>query len=485
MNIKFKKLLKLALATFFCITIPISNIANAYERGNINYEKEDLTSNDKATPSDGIAADLPEPPYTTSAASIVMDAETGQILYENNAYDKLYPASITKVLTALVALENGDYDSTITMSESAVFGIEEGSCNIALDVGEKISFEAAMYAMLLESANEASLAIAEQVSGTLEQFCTTMNQRAKELGCLNTHFTNSNGLHDENHYTTAYDMALITREAIKNKKFIEITSAMSYTIPATNKNSERTLNKETRMCLEWSDYYYPYCIGGKTGYTDQAGGTLVTWSEKNGMKLICVDMYTPSNAENYVNSTALLDYCFDNFEALNPFSGFSFSEDHKAQAVSCLDEYYGGEGEGTIELVADTSQNIYLPKDYKKSKLVTKINFNATDADKGEIGRLSVEYNNEECISIPIKYSGYIPDNASSDQISSDASKVEDVIADSDNNTKKKKHFNAATIIIILLLGAGIGLYLRVIYVRKQRELYRQKRNEMRNNNRF
>lgn len=499
------KLFAFALVAMLCVsttgyeTLAANNCKARYEADlgenqEASSEANADASNDSATATDtnaksttGIAADLPQAPSTTSIASIVIDAETGQVLYENNAHSVLYPASITKILTALVALEHGDYKSTITMSENAVWGIEEGSSCIGLQVGEKISFESAMYAMMLESANEAALAIAEQVSGSLESFCDLMNKEAAALGCENTHFTNSNGLHDDKHYTTAYDMALITKEALKNPTFIKLTTDLEYTVPATNLNGARPLYQENRMRLEASDYYYPACLGGKTGYTDQAGGTLVTWAEKNGMKLICVDMFTPSNAENYVNSSALFDYCFDNFEVVYPFSDFNFTDEHKAQAKGCLDAFYNITSENEIELTADTSQRVLLPKNYSADKLVKKLNFNATNADNNEIGRITLEYKGEECLSIPITYSNYsgLPDNSEVDNESGTSS---DTAVSSDATKKSKKKLSTTTIIaiiILLLAGAGIGLYLRVLYVRKQRELYKQKKEELRKRRRY
>lgn len=464
------------------------NIEAASEEDATSNQDASSASDSNAKPTTGIASDLPEAPWTSSVASIVIDAETGQVLYENNAHSVLYPASITKILTALVALENGDYNSTITMSENAVWGIEEGSSCIGLQVGEQISFESAMYAMMLESANEASWAIAEQVSGSLESFCDLMNKKAAELGCENTHFTNANGLHDDNHYTTAYDMALITREALKNPTFIKLTTDLEYTVPATNLNEARPLHQENRMRLEASDYYYPACLGGKTGYTDQAGGTLVTWAEKNGMKLICVDMFTPSNAENYIDSSALFDYCFDNFEVVYPFSDFNFTDEHKAQAKGCLDAFYNVSSEGDVELSADTDKRVLLPKNYSKDKLVKKLNFNATNADNNEIGRITLEYKDEECLSIPITYSNYSgkPDSSGIENESGNSGDTA-VSSDATNQKSKKKLSKTAITAIILLLvaGAGIGLYLRVLYVRRQRELYQQQKEELRRRHRY
>lgn len=473
---KFKKkffLIQTITAILFTILLMINTTVSTMARcGNIPYAAQ--KPSDKTDNTNGMAADLPDAPYTTSAASVVIDAKTGQVLYENNAYRRLYPASITKILTALVALEKGDYDSVITMSEAAVWGIEAGSSNIALDVGEQIRFEDAMYAMMIESANEASLGIAEQVSGSIEAFCDVMNKKAKDLGCMDTHFTNSNGLHDDNHYTTPYDMALITREAIKNPDFLKLASIMEYTIPPTNKNTERVLHQENRMLLDWSDYYYPYCKGGKTGFTDQAGGTLVTWSEKNGITLICVDMFTPSNVENYANSIALFDYCFNNFEQLTPLTDFTFSDEQKTQAESCLNEHYKSANTGMIELNTDTSISMMLPKGYDKDSIVKKLSFDAANADDGQIGKISIEYKGQECMSVPITYSGYV---------STQNTEATETFTNQNTDFKPKKNFLIRIIIILFLFGIA-GIYIRTRYVKRQRELYRLRREKLRQGNR-
>ena len=174
--------------------------------------------------------DITRAPDLVAKAAIVMDVSTGRILYEKNAYEAKYPASITKVLTTLIALEhNVNFDEVITMSDNAVWGIERDSTNIGLDVGEQVTVRDLIYATMVKSANECAYALAEHVAGDLESFANLMNAKVAELGCQNSHFVNSNGLHDDNHYTCAYDMAVITREALKSESFREIAGTLSYT----------------------------------------------------------------------------------------------------------------------------------------------------------------------------------------------------------------------------------------------------------------
>lgn len=261
----------------------------------------------------------PKAPSLISKASIVMDANTGVILYQNNANEKLYPASITKIMTALVALENSSLDEVVTFSNDAVYGIEKNSSNVGVYVGEQMTMEQCLYAMLLESANEVSTGIAEHIAGSVEAFTKLMNAKAKELGCKNTHFTNANGLHDDNHYTSAYDMALISQEAYKYSTFRTIISTKQFIVPSTNMREEPLyFNNHHEMMnpRKYLRYRYEYCTGGKTGYTDMAKNTLVSYATKDGVDLICVVMKSKNGQQpqNIFSDTIdLFDYVFNNF----------------------------------------------------------------------------------------------------------------------------------------------------------------------------
>ena len=262
----------------------------------------------------------------SSDAAILMDATTGEILYEKNSNKKEYPASITKIMTALLAFESGKMDETITFSHDAIFGIEPGSSHIALQEEEQITMEQAMYALLLRSANEAALGIAEQVDGSVEKFATHMTERAKELGCKNTNFVNPNGLHSENHYTTAYDMALIAKEALKFEDFKNIIQTTYYEIPPTNKQEEtRYLYGQHQMIKPPSIYVYEGCEGGKTGFTDEAQNTLVTYAKRNDTELIAV-VFQCKGAQHYEDTIKLFDYGFSQFKTVKLSSASEVSQ---------------------------------------------------------------------------------------------------------------------------------------------------------------
>ena len=252
-------------------------------------------------------------------AAILMDASTGQVLYSKNENNRLYPASITKLMTALIAIENKKPTDIITMSMEAVYSIEPGSSSIGLDIGEQINLDQGLHALLLTSANDAASGIAELCDEYIEDFAKHMTKRAKELGANNTNFTNPHGLHDENHYTTAYDMALISQEVIQQPYFQEIMQQKTYQIPPTNKTEEiRYLSQQHKLLNEKRDSYMyrEDVIAGKTGFTNEAGNTLVTVAKRGDIQLICVVL--KSNLANlYTDTNIILDYGFENFKSIS------------------------------------------------------------------------------------------------------------------------------------------------------------------------
>ena len=217
-----------------------------------------------------------------------MDLDSGTFLYSKNMDVTKYPASITKILTTLIAIEHSRPSEKVTFSENAVYGIEQGSSNIGIRLGENLTMEDCLYGMMLESANEVCVAVAEHISGSVDAFVELMNQKAASLGCTNTHFTNPNGLPDENHYTTAHDMALIAQAAYNNATFRKVCQTTTYCIGTTNKCGEKRWLSNHHKMLPDRDYTYEGCTGGKTGFTQVALNTLVTYAERDGRRLVCV-----------------------------------------------------------------------------------------------------------------------------------------------------------------------------------------------------
>ena len=261
----------------------------------------------------------PAGPAVWAESAVVMDMDSGTFLYSKNMDVVKYPASITKIMTTFLAIENSGPNERVTFSENAIYGIERNSSHIGIRVGEILSMKECWYGMMLESANEVCLAVAEHIGGSVDGFVELMNQKAAELGCTNTHFTNPNGLPDENHYTTAHDMALIAQAAYANKTFRQLCQTQYYCIPTTNVCGEKRWLSNHHKMLPEGIYAYEGCTGGKTGFTQAALNTLVTYAERDGRRLVCVSLRT-NGAQIYADTASLLDYGFQNFQNITVFS---------------------------------------------------------------------------------------------------------------------------------------------------------------------
>lgn len=301
------KRLRFMLCNLLLAVTCFSNILSVYATADTQVSTTNESTKEQTWPSG---------PDVDAQSAILMDINTGTILYEKNIHDELYPASTTKIMTTLLALENSSLDEIVTFSKNAVFSIEPGSSHIGITEGEQLTMEQCLYGIMLESANEVSNAVAEHVGGSIEGFTEMMNKKAAELGCQNTHFSNANGLPDETHYSSAYDLALIGRAAMHNETFRTITATTSYTIPPTNlQEAARPLSNHHKM-LPKRQHSYADCIGGKTGYTNVARQTLVTFAKRGDLELVCVIMKTESPSQ-YTETAKLFDWGFENFQILN------------------------------------------------------------------------------------------------------------------------------------------------------------------------
>lgn len=255
-------------------------------------------------------------PHIYSESGIVMDIDSGAILYAKNIDDKHYPASITKVMTALVALQNYKMDEIVKFTWDDIGFLEYGDAHIAIKEDEEVLMEDCMYGMLLASANEVSHAIGAHMEGGYEAFLAEMNRVSAEIGCINSHWMNTHGLHDPEHYTTVRDMAIIGSEVFQYEKFREITGTYQHIIPETAMTNEvRYVHQNHKMIREGHQHYYEYCVGGKTGYTDQALTTLVTFATKDDMNLVAVVMRTHGGGNNaYQDTREMLEYAFNHFQ---------------------------------------------------------------------------------------------------------------------------------------------------------------------------
>ena len=398
------------------------------------------------------AADYwPDAPETLSPSVILMEESTGTILYEKNSDEAHYPASITKIMTTLLALENGNLSDMVTFSDDAINNTE-GS-GIARDYGEQMTLEQCLYGVMLESANECAYAVAEHVGGTVENFVDMMNAKAKELGCTNTHFANPHGLQDENHYTTAHDMALIAQAAYQNETFRIIIGTKMYTIPPTNKHAEETVlrNHHDMLCTYHNanrKYLYPYCVGGKTGYTATANSTLVTYAEKDGMTLICVVMNTQS-PNQFIDTVNLFDYAFDNFQVLNVAEN-----DTNYSAETTVDN-------GNLDNIApfvelDKDAVIVLPKTAEFSDTSSSVEYN--DSDPEIAGSITYTYAGRNVGKADIKTTGVVVEGYAFDNESTEEEEHEAV------STVQVKPIVVVLLIVAVILLGVLLFFLKRFY---------------------
>ena len=303
----------LALIFFTC---PLSRAAMAQE---YEYIAPRLPSD--VTPYDPEKPEELDEDQLYAKSAILIEASSGDIIFEKDADAIMYPASTTKIMTILLALMMGDKSQTVYLTDSAMYGISEGDATMDLEVGESIVLEDLLYGTFIRSANEGANLIAETIGGTQENFAALMNEAAAMYGCTSTHFTNASGLQDENHYTTVRDMSLIARAAMQNEDFRKIAKTYTYTLPASNLHRSRVLTHSSRSffnpSLEDNTAYYEYATGIKTGFTNAAGYCFVGSAERNGIELISVVFYTSADGR-WSDTKKLMEYGFSQFVSMTP-----------------------------------------------------------------------------------------------------------------------------------------------------------------------
>lgn len=317
----------------------------------------------------------------SARSAVLIDKASGRILYEKNACEKLPMASTTKIMTALIACESGKTEETV--KTSAFASGTEGS-SLWLKVGEEQKMENLLYGLMLKSGNDAAVALAEHLGGSVEAFSLIMNERAKEIGALNTNFVNPHGLDAEGHFTTAYDLALIAREAMKNKDFKKIVSTKTYAIPMEGELWDRALKNHNKML-----WLYDGCNGVKTGFTKKCGRCLVTSAAREGKELICVTLNAPSDWSDHKE---LLDYGFENYE-----KKVLFKKGEKVKKY-VYDKKYGKKvwlvSDENISVLVKKGEKTSIKKEYKKLDLPAK---------KGTVcGEMRVLCGEEEIMRVPL-----------------------------------------------------------------------------------
>ena len=317
-------------------------------------------------------ANWPQGPDTYSETAVLMDADTGAILYNKGMDEKRYPASITKIMTALLALEHSSLDEEVTFTEECLADQTSDSGNLGMKVGEILTMRQCLMALMIRSANDVATQIAVHVAGSVSAFADMMNQRAQELGCVNTHFVNASGMPDENHYTTAHDMALIFQQAIKNQDFLDIIGTQSFTIEPTNMNPEsRVLNTHHALLSASAPEHYDGCFGGKTGVTEASKNTLVSGATRDGMTLIAVAMRADAGhvCQDHIS---MFDYGFNNFRKVEvPGGAVTIPKDVQVSDLTTTEsadgeavretyyfgqDYFVGTGTKTEEVAQDTEE---------------------------------------------------------------------------------------------------------------------------------
>lgn len=385
----------------------------------------------------------------SSGSGIVIDKKSGTILYGKNINETFYPASITKLLTALIVLEKCDLNETITFSHSAVFNVESGSSSAGYDVGDKITIKDALYALLLKSANEVANALAEYVSGSNEEFAILMNEKAKELGAKNSNFSNPSGLNDENHYTTAYDFAMIAKNAFNNTTLLEIANKTYYKLPPSIRNIEGLdIYTHHAMLKKNNSNYYKYALGGKTGYTSLAGNTLVTYAKKNNLELITVIL--GSNKTHYIDTRTLLDFGFDNFTSIS-CKDTNFDYNFILDSFSLI-----GNKSNLKDLISVSDDNyLCLPKNANINDITLTTSYKL-DSNTKELAQLSYTYENHTVGFSPLISNNYIGNN--------NIIRIQEV--------KEKRKFNFYIIFFILILLLLFFIIYFLLFKKRKRKTF-------------
>ncbi|MFQ9018170.1 MAG: D-alanyl-D-alanine carboxypeptidase family protein [[Clostridium] symbiosum] len=426
--------------------------------------------------------DWPADTGIQSEAGIVMDMDSKTVIFGQNIHVQKAPASITKLLTALVVIENANLDDMVTFSDDAIHNVEEGAGNKnALEPGDKMTVKDCLYHMLLTSSNQSANALAEHVAGSRDAFVAMMNEKVKELGCENSHFANPSGLNDDTQLTTVYDMALIGTAAYENPVLLEIGSAKSYRLPPTANNPDGvTIKMEHKMLTEEDPNYYQAAIAGKTGFTSIAGQTLVTYASKDDRKLIAVTMKS-TEFTHYQDTKALLDFGFDRFKNIK------IAENETSYTTGDQPVELGDSSYEPSDLSIDPKAVITVPKDAQFSdtdkNVVTKLPENHPD---GAVALLEYTYNDRKVGEVYIisakqaaidetaQAGGETPESAPEGQ-DSDSGKE----AGGTANFAFKLPKQAPWIMLIGVLAAA-GLGFSILFIKKRKEEERRLMEERR-----
>lgn len=393
----------------------------------------------------------PTGPEIGAQSAILMDAETGVILYAKNIHDKLYPASTTKILTCLIAAEEGNLDDMVTFSTEAVFSVPADGSNMGMDVGQSITLEQCLYGILVGSANEVANAVAEHISGSIDDFVALMNERAKQLGCTDSHFMNTNGLHDDEHYTSAYDLATVSRAFFQNEMLCKIGNTARYHFEPTATQPDDFYLRNKHMLIN-GEIPYNGILGGKTGYTDLARQTLVTCAEQDGMKLICVILKEES-PNQFSDTVELLNYGFQNFHVVN------ISENENKYDVEATGFLQTGNdifGSSKPILSVDTDSYAIIPNTIPFSELDSEIQYDIEE----ENCLAKIDYSFHD-IYVGSAYVEFVKDNITTYDFDADITSTDISVERTETTSPDDTIFiNVKKVLIILLIVAACAIAL-------------------------
>ena len=428
----------------------------------------------------------PQGPVVSARSAILMEAETGTILYAKNIHNKEYPASTTKILTTLIASEECAMTDMVTFSHDAIYDTPYDSNHIALDVGESISIEECLKAILIRSANEVSFGVAEHISGSSwEDFGPIMNERAKELGALNSNFVNPNGLPDENHYTTAYDLAMIGRAFFANDILCNMTTTRMLELQPTATQPDHIMEVNQMSLIRGGKYAYEYLVGCKTGYTNDARSSLVSCAEKDGLKLICVVLRDEAPYQ-YEDTISLFEYGFGNFRKLN------IAENDTKYTMESNSLFYSENdilGNSRPILSLNTSDYIVIPNTIEFADTISSISYD-TPADTQAavitytyqgwtVGTASIDFTG----SLESGYDFELTQDPNSTADSSESVTPEDTsdpAEQKDDSGSLLSKIGRILLITLLSLAGLAGLIILVIFIRNYIIVQRRRRRRRR-----
>lgn len=466
----FSFIKKNKLISFFAILLALSLLPGKLVMA-VDYEAE--AEERKSMPIESNSYEnWPLGPAIGAQAAILMDARTGAVLYEKNINEKLYPASITKLLTTYIAVNECSLDEMVTFSQEAIDSINWWEdANMGVNAGTSLPLQDVLYGILVGSANEAAYALAEHISGSVEEFAKLMNQTAKELGCTNSNFVTPNGIHNEQHYTTAYDMALIAQAFFSNDTLAKISGTTRFEVPVTETQPKEGIMLTAKsQLLPGRSYVYDGLVGTKTGYTQDARQTLVSCASKRGMKLICVILKEEAPYQ-FTDTISLFDYGFDHFNALDVSEiDDKYTIDH---SFFTADIDLLGSSKPILEL--DKNDYIILPNTISFEDVTSKISYDHSSLD--EVASVNYYYADIFLGSISLKLAAKDP------QIFDFGQKTENESSEPVSRNDRIIYINV--IYLALLLGGILLLTVFIFSFRSGRKPRRGFRHRKRNRQAF